>query len=385
MVAGVESCFAFLAADRASAAAALLTFPRKTRVRGFRRHASGQTSRRGRFRSINTPGSRGCAYNTASGRHEWLYEDALKPIAELNAAGAVVSRFIYAGKANVPEYLVRGGTSYRLVTDHLGSVRLVVNAANGAIAQRMDYDEFGQVTLDTNPGFQPFGFAGGLYDSDTKLVRFGARDYDAETGRWLNQDPIGERGGLNLYAYVDNDPVNYVDPLGLWWGQDAFNSFGDWELNTWDSVRSGELQVSVGISGTYGVMREFTGLPNGFLTSANSIGFTTHGNLFFQNTSSLMNGFGIFGGGGLSLQIGYSRCPMKSGKSVSNGTHGEGDFGDVIEGALSFDVDDESAGMDVPLSKRLRAELGVGGGFISAAGPSTTTTYATPPLFQFGN
>ncbi len=42
------------------------------------------------------------------------------------------------------------------------------------------HDEFGVVTNDTNPGFQPFGFAGGLYDSDTKLVRFGLRDYDAE-------------------------------------------------------------------------------------------------------------------------------------------------------------------------------------------------------------
>ena len=55
--------------------------------------------------------------------------------------------------------------TYRLVTDHLGSVRLVVNTSDGAIAQRLDYDAWGQVTLDTNPGFQPFGYAGGIYDS----------------------------------------------------------------------------------------------------------------------------------------------------------------------------------------------------------------------------
>ncbi len=58
------------------------------------------------------------------------------------------------------------------MSDHLGSVRLVVDATTGAIAQRMDYDEFGNVTQDTSPGFQPFGFAGGLYDADAGLVRF---------------------------------------------------------------------------------------------------------------------------------------------------------------------------------------------------------------------
>jgi RHS repeat-associated protein len=69
---------------------------------------------------------------------------------------------------------------------------------------------------DSNPGFQPFGFAGGPYDVDTKLVRFGARDYDAETGRWAAKDPILFAGGdANLYAYVSNDPVNNIDSYGL--------------------------------------------------------------------------------------------------------------------------------------------------------------------------
>jgi RHS repeat-associated protein len=81
-----------------------------------------------------------------------------------------------------------------------------------AITQRLEYDEFGTVILDTNPGFQPFGFAGGLYDQYIKLVRFGARDYDAETGRWTAKDPIRFRGGdSNLYGYVLQDPINTVD------------------------------------------------------------------------------------------------------------------------------------------------------------------------------
>src|SRR3972149_1961971 len=115
----------------------------------------------------------------------FLYENQLRPVAELDGSGAVVSRFVYGTKINVPEYMVKGGVSYRIISG-------------------------------TNPSFQPFGFAGGLYDQHTKLARFGARDYDAETGRWTAKDPIRFNGGdVNLYGYVQQNPVNWVDPWGL--------------------------------------------------------------------------------------------------------------------------------------------------------------------------
>ena len=134
------------------------------------------------------------------------------------------------------------GTVYRLITDHLGSVRLVVNAETGQVVQRMDYDAFGRVLEDTNPGFQPFGFAGGLYDDDTGLVRFGARDYDAYAGRWTAKDPILFGGrDTNIYAYVGNDPINYIDPTGLLnpakFAVGAFNSY------------RGVLGIATGVSG----------------------------------------------------------------------------------------------------------------------------------------
>ena len=145
-----------------------------------------------------------------------LYQNGLEPIAELDGAGNVVSRFVYGSRANVPDYMIKGGVTYRIIADHLGSPRLVIDAATGTVAQRMDYDEFGRVLLDTNPGFQPFGFAGGIYDQDTGLVRFGARDYDAETGRWTAKDPVGFMGGSsNLWTYARDDPVNLLDPTGL--------------------------------------------------------------------------------------------------------------------------------------------------------------------------
>lgn len=61
----------------------------------------------------------------------------------------------------------------------------------------------------------PVGFAGGLLDHDTRLVRFGARDYASETGRWTSKDPIIFKGGdTNLYGYVLNDPINWSDSSG---------------------------------------------------------------------------------------------------------------------------------------------------------------------------
>lgn len=111
---------------------------------------------------------------------------------------------------------MRDGRTYRIVTDQLGSPRALVDTESGAVVQEIDYDEFGRVLRDTNPGFQPFGYAGGIQDRDTGLVRFGARDYDPDAGRWTTKDPIGFAGGdANLYGYVLADPINLTDPSGL--------------------------------------------------------------------------------------------------------------------------------------------------------------------------
>ncbi|MBK8237821.1 MAG: RHS repeat-associated core domain-containing protein [Deltaproteobacteria bacterium] len=151
-------------------------------------------------------------------QQQWLYRSQLQVVAELDGAGDVVSRFVYGSHGHVPDLVLRDGSTYRLVVDHVGSVRLVVDVATGAIAQRLDYagpgGPWGEVLLDTNPGFQPFGFAGGLYDAATGLVHFGAREYDPSIGRWISKDPVGFDGGTNHFAYCEGDPVNLVDPDG---------------------------------------------------------------------------------------------------------------------------------------------------------------------------
>jgi RHS repeat-associated protein len=145
----------------------------------------------------------------------FLY-DSEQLVAQLDGSNQIVNQFLHGMRQTSPDVMIRGGVTYRIFSDHLGSPRLVVNSSTGAITQRMDYDEFGNVLNDTNPGFQPFGFAGGIYDTDTKLVRFGARDYDPILGRWTAKDPILFAGGdTNLYGYVFNDPINWIDPSGL--------------------------------------------------------------------------------------------------------------------------------------------------------------------------
>jgi RHS repeat-associated protein len=147
---------------------------------------------------------------------QWLYRDSLKPVAELDGAGTLVAQFVYGSSQNVPDYAVKSGTTYRILSDQLGSPRLVVNVNTGAIAQRMRHDAWGNVLEDTSPGFVPFGFAGGIYDPDAALVRFGKRDYDPNVGRWVSKDPILFGGGqANIYVYVNNDPINWIDPSGL--------------------------------------------------------------------------------------------------------------------------------------------------------------------------
>lgn len=145
-----------------------------------------------------------------------VYGDQLRVLAEVGDDGRVVARFVREADALTPDVVERDGRSYLVVVDHVGSPRLLIDGANGAIVQELAYDVLGATTVDTNPGLHPFGFAGGIVEPVTGLVRFGMRDYDPATGRWLTRDPLSFWGGMtNLYGYAAHDPVNHVDPTGM--------------------------------------------------------------------------------------------------------------------------------------------------------------------------
>jgi len=236
---------------------------------------------------------------TINKRYVWDAHDRLT--AELDSTGKITTHYVYAGSMHVPEYMIQGTTVSKFIHDHLGSVRLVLNAATGAVRQRRTYDEFGRIVSETSATLQPFGFAGGLYDTDTKLLRFGARDYDPETGRWTSKDPILFAGGdTNLYGYVLGDPINLIDPSGLKWEYDR--ATGDFTyINDQTGART---PIGSGYSGTgpgrnnpaMSSVQDVGPIPPGFYQIGNAINSPTTG----PNTLPLTpmpgtNTFGRFG------------------------------------------------------------------------------------------
>lgn len=145
-----------------------------------------------------------------------IYAGQLAPVAKVDATGTTLETYVYGLGVNSPDYIVKDGERYRLVKDHLGTPRLVVNSTTGEVVKRLDLDEFGNVANEAGDFDLLFGFAGGIRDTDTGLTKFGARWYDPETGRWLEKEPLGFRGSYNFYNYCDGDPVNHVDRNGRW-------------------------------------------------------------------------------------------------------------------------------------------------------------------------
>lgn len=147
---------------------------------------------------------------------QYLYGNPDDPfqVTAARSSGGELTQLFY-NESGLLIALERGGNRFYVATDHVGTPK-VVTEAGGTPVKRLEYDSFGNETADTNPGFElPLGFAGGLPDEATGLVRFGFRDYDPQAGRWTAKDPIGFAAGPNVYAYTDSNPVTFRDPTGL--------------------------------------------------------------------------------------------------------------------------------------------------------------------------
>ena len=135
-----------------------------------------------------------------------------------NNANTVMKRFFGAGEQI-------SGTNYYFTRDHLGSIREMVDGS-GAIQARYDYDPYGRRTKASGNLDADFGYAGYYCHSVSGLYLTLFRAYDPDLGRWLSRDTIAEKGGLNLYDYVLNNPINWLDPYGMCGGEPSGTSQG---------------------------------------------------------------------------------------------------------------------------------------------------------------
>jgi RHS repeat-associated protein len=110
--------------------------------------------------------------------------------------------------------LARNGQLNFVHTDHLGRPDFVTNAGRQTVWKAYDY-ACGRSVQQDDIGVLNIGFPVQYYDAESGLWYNGFRDYDASIARYVQSDPIGLAGGLNTYAYVSGNPINYVDPLGL--------------------------------------------------------------------------------------------------------------------------------------------------------------------------
>jgi RHS repeat-associated protein len=143
--------------------------------------------------------------------------------------------------------LINNKGAYFYHADGLGSIVAMTDSSQ-KVVQDYEYDSFGNLHDQKNRIKQPYTYTGRESDRETGLYFYRARYYDAEIGRFLSKDPIGFAGGMNLFAYVGNSPVNWIDPLGFGstiWGPDPESGHGGCPVGI-NCVDPGYASVSPG-------------------------------------------------------------------------------------------------------------------------------------------
>lgn len=140
---------------------------------------------------------------------------------EVDGGGAVKADYVYGPRVDEPLIMRRGGVDYYYTTDGLGSVVGVVKA-DGSVVESYSYDVYGKATITANGSVvgkstisNPIGFTGRWIDEESGNYYYRARMYHPGLGRFLQRDPLGYYDSPNAYAYVLNNPANWVDPSGL--------------------------------------------------------------------------------------------------------------------------------------------------------------------------
>jgi RHS repeat-associated protein len=154
----------------------------------------------------------------------FMYDESGHLVGEYDGTGALIQETVWMGDIPVATLRPNGGgvTLYYVHTDHLNTPRRVGRPSDNTVVWRWDADPFGAAAADQDPDGDSVTFLYGLrlpgqyYDAESGLNYNYYRDgYDPSVGRYTQSDPIGLNGGINTYAYGLNNPVLFIDPLGL--------------------------------------------------------------------------------------------------------------------------------------------------------------------------
>ncbi len=128
--------------------------------------------------------------------------------------GAIGNRYIHGPSIDEPLAVTSGKDKYYYHADGLGSI-IALTDQSGKVVQNFEYDSFGNLKDQKNRIKQPFTYTGREWDKEIGLYYYRARYYDPMDGRFISKDPIGFKGGINQFQYVQNNPINFVDSTGL--------------------------------------------------------------------------------------------------------------------------------------------------------------------------
>ena len=230
-----------------------------------------------------------------------------------------ITNYLYSGSS------LTGTTNYLPTYDGNGNIACLLNASSGAIAVAYEYGTFGELLrdqiIDSNIGDNPFRFSTKYTDIQTGLIYFGQRYYNPTWGRFINRDPVGENGGINLYGFCRNDPVNGFDVLGFGppFGPgagmavasyfDANPTFpysgglvAGYNLDMGIATAGGGVQGSLGFMGFSG---NGGSIPptNGAFATGGAFAYQPGTSITFPNTGSDPFALGIYGGYGVGYVV----------------------------------------------------------------------------------
>ena len=208
-----------------------------------------------------------------------MVRNGFLPLQERNAANAIVREYAWGANlgGGIGGLLAMRAASqdYAYLYDTRGNVDAVIDSTQTAVASYR-YDAFGRVMAKSGALDQSFQFSTKRYLADVGLNYYGYRFYSSAIGRWMSRDPLGEEGGINLYGFVLNDPVNGIDPFGLW-----------------------TFEVGISMNGQIGPINVNVNM---------GIAVDGHGNVGWVNTVGGGGGVGANASGGVSFSVSSGDC-----------------------------------------------------------------------------